>query len=166
MSDRIVIMHGGCLEQIGTPDEIYEHPKTKFVATFIGETNIFEAKVLEVDGDQLSLDVDGTVMPGIGLGFTKGERVYISVRPEKIRYSETKIDNACFSAVAKEHIYVGSLIKGIFMLENKQEIKLQRLSGRNLPETNETTYIYWYPEDAVVMHDQNAGGDIDETSEE
>jgi spermidine/putrescine transport system ATP-binding protein len=166
MSDRIVIMNDGCLEQIGTPDEIYEHPKTKYVATFIGETNIFEAKVLAVEGDKLSLDVDGVVMDGIGSDFTIGDLVNISVRPEKIRYSETKLDTGCFSAITKEHIYVGSMIKGIFMLPNEQEIKIQRLSGRNLPETNETTYIYWYPEDAVVMHAQTTGGDIDEASEE
>lgn len=165
MSDRIVIMNGGYLEQIGTPDEIYEHPKTKFVATFIGETNIFDAKVIEVNGDHLRLDVNGVVMDGIGSGFSKDEAVCISVRPEKVRYSETKLDSGCFSAIAKEHIYVGSVIKGIFMLSNEQEIKIQRLSGRNLPETNETTYIYWYPEDAVVMHSQNVGGDIDEARE-
>ena len=46
MSDRIVVMNKGNLEQIGTPKEIYEQPKTKFVADFIGESNIFEASVV------------------------------------------------------------------------------------------------------------------------
>ena len=55
MSDRIAIMNGGYLEQIGTPDEIYEHPKTKFVASFIGESNILEGVVTKIENGKLTI---------------------------------------------------------------------------------------------------------------
>ena len=55
MSDRIAIMNGGYLEQIGTPDEIYEHPKTKFVASFIGESNILEGIVTKIENGKLTI---------------------------------------------------------------------------------------------------------------
>ena len=50
MSDRIAVMHDGIIDQVATPAEIYEHPATKFVATFIGETNIFEGCIVEIAG--------------------------------------------------------------------------------------------------------------------
>ena len=53
MSDRIAVMNGGVIEQIGTAQEIYEHPKTKFVAGFIGESNIIEASVTGINGEIL-----------------------------------------------------------------------------------------------------------------
>lgn len=52
MSDRIAIMLDGILDQLGTPTEIYESPKTKFVATFIGETNIFDGAIVSIDGQR------------------------------------------------------------------------------------------------------------------
>ena len=52
MSDRIAVINEGRIEQIDTPREIYEHPKTKFVANFIGETNLLDAMVLEMDEDK------------------------------------------------------------------------------------------------------------------
>jgi len=166
MSDRIVIMNNGYLDQIGTPDEIYEHPKTKFVATFIGETNLFEANISNIESEHLTLNIEGTVMNGIGSDFEQNEFVYLSVRPEKMKFSETKPTGGSFSAIVKEHIYVGSIIKCIFMLSNGKEIKIQRLSGEKLPDTNETVYIYWDPADAVVMHSHGTGGDIDEAPSE
>lgn len=53
MSDRIAVMNGGVVEQLGTPDEIYDRPASKFVADFIGESNIFEASISDVAGNRL-----------------------------------------------------------------------------------------------------------------
>ena len=53
MSDRIVVMNNGIIEQIGTPEELYEHPKTKFVADFLGETNILEGEVFKLKDDEV-----------------------------------------------------------------------------------------------------------------
>jgi len=60
ISDRVAVMHDGRVEQVGTPREIYERPETTFVAAFVGENNLFEGDVSDVDGDRCTIDVDGT----------------------------------------------------------------------------------------------------------
>lgn len=81
MSDRIAIMHDGVLEQIGTPKEIYEAPASKFVATFIGETNLFEGMVSADTPDGLEISLESGTIRSDAKGFHFGELVAVSVRP-------------------------------------------------------------------------------------
>ena len=78
MSDRIAIMHDGVMDQIATPTEIYEHPATKFVATFIGETNIFEGMAKIVDGDTITIGIENGDITGCGADFAAGEFITVS----------------------------------------------------------------------------------------
>lgn len=64
MSDRIAIMHDGILDQLGTPEEIYEKPKTRFVATFIGETNTFDGCISKINGENISVMIENGISPG------------------------------------------------------------------------------------------------------
>ena len=57
MSDRIVVMNQGQFEQIGTPDEIYNYPKTSYVATFVGNANILKGKVAEINGSYAQVEI-------------------------------------------------------------------------------------------------------------
>ena len=85
MSDRIAVMNKGRVEQIGTAAEIYHHPRTEFVASFIGETNIVEAEVLESRDGRLLCRLEGGVELWIaGNGTTPGSKMLVSLRPEKI----------------------------------------------------------------------------------
>src|SRR5438309_7577911 len=83
MADRIVIMNGGHIEQLGTPSELYERPQTAFVAGFLGASNLLEGTVAGDDRVKLA---DGTVVqvPGNALAGRSGT-VQIGVRPEKLR---------------------------------------------------------------------------------
>jgi len=121
MSDRIAIMNGGVLEQLGTPDDIYEHPKSKFVADFIGESNVLEAIVASIEDEKLILNTETGKVIGKNADFQKDEVVCISVRPEKIRFSETEVKGFSLAGVVKEHIYVGSFVKSIVVLPNGHE---------------------------------------------
>ena len=81
ISDKVVVMNKGVIEQVGTPEEIYRTPKTHFVATFIGTANQFLGKVSGIDtviGDHFNLLVDDMK------GFNDGHRVVVLVRPETI----------------------------------------------------------------------------------
>ncbi len=81
ISDKVVVMNKGVIEQVGTPEEIYRNPKTHFVATFIGTANQFLGKVSGIDtviGDHFNLLVDDMK------GFNDGHRVVVLVRPETI----------------------------------------------------------------------------------
>lgn len=152
MSDRIVIMNDGRIVQSGTPDEIYEKPNCKFAATFIGETNLFEAKVLSIKDNYVNLQTQNGNIFAKGCEYFLGEKLYVSVRPEKTRYSLEPVENFSMEATVKENIYAGSFVKTICVLNNGQELKIQRLNGKISLEPSQKVYIHWEnPQDAVIM---------------
>ena len=99
MSDRIAVMKGGRIEQMGTPDEIYNHPKTSYVATFVGNANILhgvvesvqgETAVVKIGNDKVAVDL-GTDQQNAGTGRypAAGEKVTLAVRSENVQLEET-----------------------------------------------------------------------------
>ena len=89
VSDRIAVMDKGMLVQVATPAEIYEAPNSRYVADFIGNINIFEAKVAAKDGSLVTLDSAGLQVkvehpdcPAVS-----GNAVAFAIRPEKVRIS-------------------------------------------------------------------------------
>ena len=155
MSDRIAIMHDGVLDQLGTPSEIYEQPKTKFVATFIGETNIFDGSITKKSDDILTVMIENGIVTAKGKDFSLGEFATVSVRPEKMKFSTDPVDGFTIQAVVKDYVYVGSVIKCIAILPNGNEIKIERLAGGTLPVPRDMIYPYWEKEDAVLIHNQD-----------
>ncbi|MBR9647962.1 ABC transporter ATP-binding protein [Clostridium tyrobutyricum] len=152
MSDRIGVMNKGILEQIGTPKEIYEQPKTKFVADFIGESNIFEATVSKKIGKNLELVIEDGSVSAIGNEFKKNEIVSISVRLEHMKLSKEPIEGFCLNGVIKEHIYTGSNIKTVVQLPSGKCIKLNNHPDTELNSKGTLVNVYWDLEKAVVMH--------------
>lgn len=151
MSDRIVVMNDGVLQQVGTPREIYEKPATRFVASFIGETNLFDGIVHKIDGDKISVSIESGIITGKGEGFKEGEMVAVSVRPERMLYSITPVEGFTVAAKVKEQIYVGSVLKVIVILPNGSEIRMERLAGEELPKDG-MIYLYWEEENAKIIH--------------
>ncbi len=88
MSDRIVVLNEGKIEQIGTPTQVYEKPKNLFVANFLGDSNIFKGKVID-DGEAI-LTEEGDVFKIDKTPRGTLEEIYIMVRPENIRVSFEK----------------------------------------------------------------------------
>jgi spermidine/putrescine transport system ATP-binding protein len=87
MSDRIAVMNAGCVEQIGSPREIYDHPPPPFVADFIGSLNAIELIVAELIGD-LAVGRYGEgdrIVVGAGAGTRAGDTIRVAVRPERVR---------------------------------------------------------------------------------
>ncbi len=86
MSDRIAVISCGRVEQIGTVNEIYYQPATRFVATFIGETNIVEAEIVDQGADVIHCQIEGGMTLAVRAGTPAvGNSVLLSLRPEKIR---------------------------------------------------------------------------------
>ncbi|WP_244991586.1 ABC transporter ATP-binding protein [Clostridium senegalense] len=156
MSDRIVVMNNGVIEHVGTPSEIYEKPRTKFVANFIGETNLFEGTVLE-RGEELYL-VDNKFGEDILIGHTENsitEEICLAIRPERIKLSNN-IDNGMvgIKVKVKERIYNGSVIKTVVTTENGTEFivaepisQVYSLEEQNKPHI----FAIWNPKHAVVV---------------
>ncbi|MFZ1467866.1 MAG: ABC transporter ATP-binding protein [Paracoccaceae bacterium] len=86
MSDRIAVFDKGRIQQCASPREVYDHPSNRFVAEFIGETNLLEGKIRDISGDILTLALsDGTSFRAHGLpGFGVGDAALLSLRPERI----------------------------------------------------------------------------------
>lgn len=90
ISDKIIIMSNGKVEQIGTPQDVYYRPNSKFVADFIGEANFLNAKVKAVLGEKADIEINGQAMTVNNyVGTEPGEDVWLVLRPEAVSLSET-----------------------------------------------------------------------------
>ena len=156
MSDRIAIMHDGVVDQLASPTDIYEKPATRFVATFIGETNTYDGCVTSMKDGIANVTLEnGAVKVKCDDSFSILEYATISVRPEKMRFDSKPHEGFELVAVVKDYIYVGSILKCIVSLPNGNELKIERLAGQDLPEIGSRIYPYWNPEDGVLIHNDS-----------
>jgi spermidine/putrescine ABC transporter ATP-binding subunit len=91
LSDRIAVMHGGRIEQLGAPREIYERPATRFVAEFIGASTVVRGRAAA--GDRLALPGGQSLRVRAGAPFRPNEEVELTIRPERIRLAGATDDN-------------------------------------------------------------------------
>lgn len=152
MSDRIVVMNKGKFEQIGTAREIYEHPKTKFVANFIGESNIFEAGVVENKDGIVKLVMENGHVQANGKDFIKDEIVYICVRPENVHISTTPAENFTLKGYVTDQIFVGNAVKTVVSLPNGDQVKVNMHPLAKPIEIGTLVNVFWDEDKAVVMH--------------
>ncbi|QQO23785.1 ABC transporter ATP-binding protein [Bradyrhizobium diazoefficiens] len=113
MSDRIVVMNEGKVEQIGAPEDLYEAPRTRFVASFIGESNFLEAHLVGKADSGLLLDVAGVQVRSTSQGFERRMgSVTLMIRPEKIipLVGGARADNE-LEGVIQEANYCGNVVK-------------------------------------------------------
>lgn len=113
LSDRVVIMHSGRIQQVGTPREIYARPVNRFVAGFIGRANFLEARYLgEVSKTEAAVEVFGSRLevPIPGTGFGEGEKVTLVVRPEGISLDSAKSGGGGVQGRVYESVYLGNQI--------------------------------------------------------
>jgi len=99
MSDVVVVMKEGKIEQKGEPSEIYEHPRTRFIAEFVGVTNVIVGDVESIDAGLASVRTPAGIVPvsaaaNGGPALSMGDRVSVAVRPEKIRFAEARAAGA------------------------------------------------------------------------
>ena len=107
MSDRIAVISCGRVEQIGTVNEIYYRPATRFVATFIGETNIVEAEIVDKGADVIHCQMEGGMMLAVRAGTpAAGNNVLLSLRPEKIRLYRSRPQG--------QNIFSGRIVAQVF----------------------------------------------------
>ncbi|GAA3866796.1 ABC transporter ATP-binding protein [Saccharothrix violaceirubra] len=114
LSHRIAVMNAGRLEQVGYPEDVYERPATRFVAGFIGTSNILDAHVSGVDGRWVELTAPGMTRLRVPLGtpFAHGDRVAATVRPEKVHLhgvdDEVPTGWCEFTGTVRDVVYTGS----------------------------------------------------------
>lgn len=158
MSDRIVVMNKGCIEQVGTAHEIYERPQTKFVAQFIGETNLFEdVEILEKNGNDYVVAIGSEKVSTDSMkDFKPGEKVHISIRPENMKLSRTPMEGRESIAVTYDsNIYVGNISKFVVFTDQGRRLTASEFSeDAGTFNKGDKVYINWIPERAVMIRKQ------------
>jgi spermidine/putrescine transport system ATP-binding protein len=162
LSDRIAVMDNGRIEQIGSPVEIYEAPRSSFVAAFIGDTNFMSGQVSEViDEEYCRLDLEdfGQVVAWKDKPLQKGEHVDITIRPEKFRLlrqkpTSTNKQNA-LPGVVEDIIYLGAQTK-YWVRVGELRVSVQQQHGRFMLDENQITWnekvwVCWHANDGYML---------------
>jgi spermidine/putrescine transport system ATP-binding protein len=173
MSDRIAVMNKGRYEQLGDPEALYERPKTRFVAGFLGVSNLLPATRDGVDGAYAAFRLaDGSVVrvPG-GLVEGRGTTVALGVRPEKLRMIETTKEVPAglnrVPGVVTHASYLGVSTQYIVTLSDGHRVtvfeqNVERATKAELWTAGEQVVLAWSPDHCFVVED-GGGAEPDPT---
>lgn len=157
MSDRIAVMNQGKVTQIGKPEEIYEHPANRFVAGFIGESNLLRARIIALDGEMCRLTLGATEFEAPKRsGAEAGREVDLVVRPERVLVAEEAeaLAGVKFTARVIDHSFQGSIIRYRLDLEGQTLVaEVSNRSGRPMPQPGAQVPVSWNPESTQVLTD-------------
>ena len=162
MSDRIVVMREGRIEQDGTPREIYEEPKNLFVASFIGEINIFDAVVLQrLDPQRVRANVEGRECDIYAdLPVEPGQKLKVLLRPEDLRVEEVN-DSAQHDGLigyVRERNYKGMTLESVVELESGKTVMVSEFFNEDDPDVdhslNQKMAVTWVESWEVVLADE------------
>ncbi len=162
MSDRIVVMRDGRIEQDGTPREIYEEPKNLFVASFIGEINIFDATVIErIDAQRVRANVEGReCVLYAAFPVTAGQKLNVLLRPEDLRVEEINGDGEADGLIGfvRERNYKGMTLESVVELENGKIVLVSEFFNEDHPDfdhsLDQKMAVTWVESWEVVLADE------------
>ena len=147
MSDRIAVMNAGHVEQLGTPEELYERPATRFVADFIGTTNLLRATI---DTDGRARLETGEVASVDAAGYPSTTSIEISIRPECIRLLPAAAEDA-IAARVEQAAYLGNTVSYLVRTAGGTRLTiLAPKAGLRLPVGSDVA-VAWDAADALVL---------------
>lgn len=153
MSDRIAVMDAGKIIQVGTPTEIYRHPKDRFVASFVGESNLIEAEVVQKRGTTMTLrNGAGYVFSAESRDAIDVGRATVLVRPERIAISDAAGPDS-IPAVVTSALFLGEILRIEARMEGGETllIRCTDMAGRPLPAIGDRLHVSWGAEDCWVL---------------
>ncbi|RYY16001.1 MAG: ABC transporter ATP-binding protein [Alphaproteobacteria bacterium] len=153
MSDRIAVMDAGRIVQIGAPADIYRHPQNRFVASFVGESNLLEADVVQRRGDTATLRsrsgyvFEAAMRQPIGAG-----QATVLVRPERITIEREVAANTMMATV-QSALFLGELLRIEVRTEVGETLLIRCLdqAGRSLPQRGDALHLRWGAADCWVL---------------
>jgi spermidine/putrescine transport system ATP-binding protein len=158
LSDRIAVMNKGMIEQIGTPSEIYERPKTAFVADFIGDTNLLRGRVESSSASTLHVTTDKglkiEVKPQESWSSHPLPEVFVSIRPEKIQVGliEPNDQVNCYGGRLNHVMYLGTHVHYQVELPTGDRITvLQPNRSNSLLDLGTSVYVHWAAADCLAL---------------
>ncbi len=155
ISDRIVVMSRGNMEQVGTPLDIYNAPKTRFVASFVGTLNLLDAQVTDARNGKIKID-NQEIAVGQQLEAAAGKTVSVAIRPEAITVNGTSGGEANHLNGAVEDVsFLGSVVRVRVRLE-EQHVNFDAFNNPNLvpPQIGQPISLGFLPQDCTVLSDE------------
>ncbi|MBO6946837.1 MAG: ABC transporter ATP-binding protein [Rhodospirillales bacterium] len=156
MSNRVAVFNDGVIQQLAPPDELYERPQNAFVAQFIGENNTLVGDIKEADGDNVTVDVNGSIIKALNVNTGGvGSKTTLSIRPERVAVNpsnEGDYQNV-FKATVEELIYLGDHIRTRASVCGDDEFVVKIANASALAAIKEGTEVTfgWKAEDCRAL---------------
>ncbi len=156
MSNRIAVFDDGVIQQLSTPDVLYEKPENAFVAKFIGENNRLPGQVIEITGDKCLVKVDGgDVVTALKVNVSAvGDRASLSLRPERVKVNpaEGSVENL-FDGKIEELVYLGDHIRCRVKVCGSDEfiVKVPNSDGHLVVNRGQKIQLGWSSEDCRTL---------------
>ncbi|GLC97267.1 unnamed protein product, partial [Cupriavidus sp. TA19] len=149
MSDRIVVLKDGRIEQVGTPTEMYDRPQTRFVAQFIGQTNLLK----------LELNEQTAYLPDVGAQWRADNKAdpasarFLSIRPEKLERRQPSEQDLVIEVTVSEAVFLGDVIEYSAQHASGFSVNFRepRASHANVASRGEKIRLAFSPQDAVMV---------------
>lgn len=160
MSDRIAVMDNGRYLQVDTPQEIYEHPSTRFVADFIGETNFISATLNSHVADLANVQV-GSQAVGVvyhANGIYPGDEVTLAIRPEKLRLEQSahRTEFPQLTGTLEQAMYLGTDTRFVVRMETGESLVVReqnQMTNEFRPTIGDAVQVQFTAEDARILTD-------------
>jgi spermidine/putrescine transport system ATP-binding protein len=165
MADTIAVMNAGVIEQMGAPDELYENPRTTFVANFLGQSNLIGGRITSREGEMTTVDMQGiTVTVPRERTHADSSEGWVGIRPEKVLIGDVgeALDapgNTIPGGVLTDVSFVGVSTQYLVRMPWGQELQVfeQNTGRRRLFRYGDEVELSWRPEYAFLLdHDQDA----------
>ncbi len=165
MADTVAVMNAGIIEQMGAPDELYENPRTTFVANFLGQSNLIEGTIKSRAGDLVTVDMHGVdVSVPAARSHAEGDRGWIGIRPEKVLIGEEgeNLDapgNSVPGGTVSDVSFNGVSTQYLVRMPWGEELQVfeQNTGRRRMFRRGDRVELSWRPEFAFLLdHSQDA----------
>ena len=154
MSDRIVVMHGGTVRQLGVPETVYRSPTEHFVADFVGDINEIEG-VLRESGHGLVIEIaEGNtlvVSPYVSRSLGEGDRVLCGIRPEMVVIQEEPMGSPRLQATVELVSFHGNSYRILSRLRDGRRFIVESSSSLSAPAEGSTVWLHWDEEQTIVL---------------
>ena len=154
MSDRIVVMNSGVIEQIGSPKDIYTNPQSVFVANFIGQVNILNCHVVKNDRETTELSYQSNkILTRSSNKLKTRTKIHLAIRPEDIKITSkppTKSQNS-LKGIVSEALFSGNVMKISVSIDGGDIIKVECPPKSNSFVSGDQVHVNWMPEDCNIL---------------
>jgi spermidine/putrescine transport system ATP-binding protein len=160
MSDRLVVMNAGRIEQLGAPRDVYERPRTRFVAGFIGTSNIISGRVRSIDGAAAVIDTapdESLVVADVGdSGAAAGQPLDITVRPEKMVISAERppTGRCAIRGRVTEVVYLGTSTQYAVTAFGDSDLRVfvqNAADASDIVDRGADVWLSWRPEHTLAL---------------